>query len=367
MSHEPDTSQPLLLAPDNFTPRSRTPWAGTDIHRRYKQRVAQEEWIGESWEISCDPTFPSRIAGHSHFTGQTLQQVISAHAAAMISPDLAKREGGEASCSILVKLVNAAAPLSLQVHPSDDDPVLAPGECGKPESWLILHAEPGAGIYLGLKRPMSREAMRDALGNGRFSEADLHFVPVRENDYFEVTPGVMHAIGPGITMLEPQRIQFGKSGKTYRVWDWNRRYDARGHEDSVAGKPRELHVEQALRLIDPMVQHGPGFAASVMRQGTRVHPGKGVSLLTFPSNGNYRLCRAQMLPGAACRLEVLGGQGFATVTVLDGSLAIGDVKIPAGQSAFVPWAALPATVGTELGADFALITHAAIDLGFRAV
>lgn len=354
--------QPLLLAPDNFTPRSRTPWAGTDIHQRYKKRLSRQEFIGESWEISCDPAFPSRIAGDHPRAGETLQQVISAHPGEMISPTLAQKEGAQASCGILVKLINAASPLSVQVHPSDDDPTLGPGECGKPESWLILHAEPGAGIYVGLKRPMSREAMRDAIENGKFSEADLHFVPVRENDYFEVTPGVMHAIGPGITMLEPQRIQYGKGGKTFRVWDWNRRYDSRGHEDPVAGKPRELHVEQALRLVDPMVQHGPEFAASVMRHGTRTHPGKGLSLLTFPSNGNYRVCRAQALPGVSCRLEIAGGQGFATMTVLDGSLVMAGIKIPAGQSVFLPWGALPASLDTQLGADFVLVTHAGLDL-----
>ncbi len=352
--------QPLLLAPDNFTPRSRTPWAGTDIHARYKKLVSKEEWIGESWEISCDPAFPSRVAGDSPFSGQTLRQVIADYPDEAISPGLAKN----ASCDILVKLVNAAAPLSLQVHPADDDPMLAPGDCGKPESWLILHAEPGAGIYLGLKRPMTRAALREALGAGKLTGDDLHFVPVHENDYFEVSPGVIHAIGPGITMLEPQRIQPGKSGKTYRVWDWNRKYDASGQEDPVAGKPRELHVEQALRLFDPMTQHGPGFAASVMRQGTRSHPANGTSVLTFPANENYQVRRVQMLPGAACHVEVAGGEGFATMTILDGSVTAGGTRIPAGHSAFIPWAAFPFAVESALGTDFALVSHAGLDLRF---
>jgi len=363
-----DLRQPLLLAPDNFTPRSRTPWAGTEIHARYKKLVSKEEWIGESWEISCDPAFPSRVAEGSPFLGQTLQQVISEHPARAISPELAKKYGADASCPILIKLVNAAAPLSLQVHPADDDPMLAPDECGKPESWLILHAEPGAGIYLGLKRAMTRESMRESLRAGKFSGDDLHFVPVRENDYFEVSPGVVHAIGPGITMLEPQRIRSGRSGKTYRVWDWNRKYDTLGHEDPVAGKPRELHVEQALRLFDPTVQHGPGFAASVMRHGTRTHPAHGTSVLTFPANENYQVHRVQMLTGAACRLEVAGGQGFATLTVLDGAITAGGIRIPAGHSAFVPWAALPlnldASTDAPMGADFALVSHAALNLRF---
>ncbi len=270
--------------------------------------------------------------------------------------------GGEESCPILVKLINASSPLSVQIHPTDDDRDLKPNECGKPESWLILHAEPGAGIFIGLKRPWDRDSLRGALTNGKFSADDLQFVPVQEGDYFELSPGILHAIGPGITFLEPQRIQFGKSGKTYRVWDWNRRYNAQGFEDPVAGTPRDLHVDEALKLFDPAQQHGHEFAQATKRIASRSQPAKGLNVLNFPANENYAVCRIQMLPGATCRLEIIGGQGFATITVFDGSLTLGTVRIPAGQSAFVPWSALPATLESSLGTDFALVRHAALDI-----
>ena len=354
---------PLLLAPDNFTPRSRTPWAGQEIHARYKKNHSTEAWIGESWEISCDPDFPSQIVdAKGNPTGKTLQETISENPAAMISPQLAREWGREASCPILVKLVNASSPLSVQVHPTDDDLALKPNECGKPESWLILHAKPNAGIYIGLKRPWDKDSLRDALTTGKFSADDLQFVPVQEGDYFELTPGILHAIGPGTTILEPQRIKFGKGGKTYRVWDWNRRYNAHGYEDPLAGTPRELHVNEALTVFDPATQYGHEFAQSTKRTASRSHPAKGVNVLTFPTNENYAVRRIQMLPGATCHLKVLGGQGFATITVLDGSLNLGAVRIPVGQSAFVPWAALPASLESSLGADFALISHAALDI-----
>ncbi len=364
------TVLPLLLAPNNFTPRARTPWAGQDIYARYKKCVTTETSIGESWEVSCDPDFPSQIldASSGKPTGQTLQEAISADPEALISPRLARELGSDASCPLLVKLVNAASPLSVQIHPGDNFPELTPTECGKPESWLILHANPGCGIYIGLRRPWTAAALHSALGSGKFSGDDMYFIPVQEGDYFDLAPGILHAIGPGVTILEPQLIKFGKSGKTYRAWDWNRRYDARGMEDSVNGKARDLHVEQALKLFDPTLQHGPEFAGTTMRTATRSQPSAGVNVQIYPPNENYAVRRIQMLPGAAARLEIAAGQGFATVTVLSGNLTIGrksgeaGVKIPTGYSAFIPWAGLPCALDTSLGADFALITHAALDI-----
>lgn len=357
------TINPLLLAPDNFTSRRRTPWAGQDIHSRYKKLHTTETWIGESWEVSCDPDFPSQVVRpKGDPIHQTLQQAISANPEALISPLLAQNWGKDASCPILVKLINAASPLSVQVHPTDDNQDLKPNECGKPESWLILHAQPGSGIYIGLQRPWTKSSLREALTTGKFFAADLHFVPVQEGDYFELTPGVLHAIGPGITLLEPQRIKFGKSGKTYRVWDWNRRYDSNGNEDLIDGTPRDLHIDQALKLFDPAMQHGRDFARSTIRHGTRSHPAKDTNLLTYPSNENYTVHRLQMMPGAKCGLRAASGQGFAAITVLDGSLTIAATRIPTGQSAFVPWAAFPACLETSLGADFTLVSHAALDI-----
>ncbi|MEY4630938.1 MAG: hypothetical protein RIQ81_1058 [Pseudomonadota bacterium] len=366
-----DPAGPLLLAPDNFTPRTRTPWAGTQIHTRYKASYSPETHIGESWEVSCDPEFPSRVIAESASgvsgENQTLQDLIDKNPHAMISPELtgqAISEGSKPTCSILVKLVNAASPLSLQVHPDDHDPNLKPNECGKPESWLVLNASPDAGIYIGFKKPWSRDSLRDALAGGRISKDDLLFVPVRENDYFELGAGIVHAIGPGITLLEPQRILHGKSGKTYRLWDWNRRYDARGHEDPLAGKPRELHLDQALRCFDPSLQHGTAFAESVIRRPVRSHPASGVSVATWPANPDYQVHRITMLAESTCRVSPQRGQGYACLTVFSGSLDCGNVRVAVGRSAFLPWSALPCTFKSSIGSDFALVIHAALDVSF---
>jgi mannose-6-phosphate isomerase len=358
-----NSRRPILLAPDNFTPRTRTPWAGTEIHSRFKAVYSQETHIGESWEISCDPAFPSVIVDESDSrSDRTLQGMIDQDPTGMISPQLAWAASNGATCELLVKLVNAASPLSLQIHPDDNNQSLRPDECGKPESWLILHAQPGSGIYLGFKRPWTSDTLRTALQTGKFSAEDLFFIPVQENDYFEIGPGIVHAIGPGVTLLEPQRIRRGKSGKTYRMWDWNRRYDNNGHEDLIAGRPRELHIDQAMQCFDPTTQCGPQFAASLMRKAARQNPATGIHVSTWPANQNYQVHRIQMMADTDLRINVAKGEGYGGLTILSGSVDYNGTRLSSGTSAFMPWRSLPASLKTALGVDFALITHAAMSI-----
>src|SRR4051812_6984639 len=91
------TRGPVPLAADNFTPLARTPWAGDEIGQRYKARVsgAYGARIGESWEFSCDPAFPSRVRE----TGETLLSLIEAHPEAVLS------RAGPRACEVLVKLL----------------------------------------------------------------------------------------------------------------------------------------------------------------------------------------------------------------------------------------------------------------------
>jgi len=326
---------PILLAHDNFTPLTRTPWGGKEIWRRYKSHLAgtgEEQAIGESWEISCDPTFPSKISE----TEITLQEVIDAFPEEMLSPALVKH--GVKTCEILVKLLNAADPLSLQIHPEDGDGFLAPGECGKPESWLILHAEPGAGLYLGFSRAISRDGLREILSKpGDEAKEVLQFVPVKAGDYFEIAPGVPHAIGPGVTLLEPQRIRVGQSGKTYRVWDWGRVYNDKGFPDPVRGKPRELHLDAGLRLMDPMTQVGESFVASTRRLPRTHHPRPGFVWQEYPANPHFQVHVLRCEPRVEAVLEVV--HGYAVATQLEGKMRMkgGDGLVEElffGQSAF---------------------------------
>ena len=139
--------RPLLLRPDNFTPASRTPWGGRRIVETLKADAALEVPgpVGEAWELSVEPDFPSRLAD-----GPTLDEILRA------DPALLGAEAAVGSTALLVKLVDAADDLSVQIHPMDSDPALAPDESGKPEAWYIIDAEPGAGLYLGFRDGVSR-------------------------------------------------------------------------------------------------------------------------------------------------------------------------------------------------------------------
>ena len=344
---------PVLLRPDNFTPLTRTPWGGDAIGRLYKQVLVPEaagKRIGEAWEFSCDPAFPSRLAA----TGESLLDVVKRYPAAVLSP--AGVGSGQPLCEILVKLLDAAEPLSLQVHPDDGDSCLGPKECGKPESWLVLAAAPGAGIYIGFSRRLCRDELRAVLLEGQQKAAEiLQFVPVAKGDYFEIGPGVPHAIGPGVTLLEPQRIVLGRTGKTYRLWDWGRHYDSAGRLDPN-GQARPLHLDAALPLVDPDRQVGEAFVATLRRR-PRVWTAAGVSVQEFPANAYYQTLLVDLAAGACLRLAIEGGYG--ALIMLDGETTSGGQRLVAGQPALLPYAALPLAFTAVTRSTFAVIVPAA--------
>jgi mannose-6-phosphate isomerase class I len=276
------TIAPLLLRPDNFTPPSRTPWGGTRIRDRYKRWLplppppGATAVVGESWEISVEPDFPSRLER----TGEPLAEVLGRDLEASVGPEAAAVGG----CPLLVKLLDAAENLSVQIHPDDDFAGLDVAESGKPESWYILSAEAGAGLYLGLRDGVTEHALRHAIEADEDVSRLLFFTEVRAGDFFVIEAGTPHAVGRGLTLVEPQRVLPGRRGVTYRYWDWNRRYDGSGRPDP-AGAPRTLHLSQALAV-------------------TRWDAPRGQELLD-----RVRYRAGDPDPSAPARREPLGGEG----------------------------------------------------------
>jgi mannose-6-phosphate isomerase class I len=356
---------PVLLRPDNFTPLQRTPWAGTDIAERYKSGIVamNDTRIGESWEFSCDPSFPSRLVEGDY----TLEDFIRSFPEAVLSKKAVRRTGTR--CDILVKLLNAASPLSLQVHPDDGNTHLEREECGKPESWLVLHASPGAGLYLGFSRILTgAELMRRLRENDEVADM-LQFVPVKENDYFEIGPGVPHAIGPGVTLLEPQRVLFGKTGKTYRLWDWGRRYDDHGELDLEHGKPRTLHIEEGSRLLQPTQQTGMKFVDGLRRKPEISSPRTGIVCRRFPPNNHYKTVCIDIESGSSIPVKICDGYGavfaMSGVTAIQGQNRHNKLLVK-GQSALLPHAASPLEFTTndqESSLTVVIPSSARIDFG----
>lgn len=131
--------------------------------------------------------------------------------------------------TLLVKFIFTDAALSVQVHP--DDARAPAGHRGKNECWYILDAKPGATIAVGLKREMSVDRLRAAALDGSIEDC-LNLIEVAAGDFVSIPAGTIHAIGPGISLLEVQQ----NSDITYRLYDY--------------GRPRELHLEDALRVVN---------------------------------------------------------------------------------------------------------------------
>ncbi len=336
MTHGPP---PLRLASDNFTPPTRTPWGGTRIRERYKAGLDLPPGpavVGESWEISVEPSFPSVVAAGE----TTLAAEIAAAPEAWLGREIVARHGGQTP--LLIKLLDAAANLSVQVHPADGDPGLAPGESGKPEAWIILEAAAGAGLYLGFRDGVDRRAVEACIEAGEALDELMTRVPVGPGDGFIIAAGTPHAIGAGVTLIEPQIVSAGRRGITYRYWDWNRRYDRDGRLDA-AGEPRALHLERSLAVTSWDRPGGDAFVASCRAPRSVIEAGpversavvdwehfvaerwRGTGSLSVPACGTMQ--------ALTC---VGGGMGIQGQT--------GSLELTGGQSGVLPAAAGALTV-----------------------
>lgn len=138
---------------------------------------------------------------------------------------------------VLIKLIDAADNLSVQVHPSDEYALAHEGQYGKTEMWYVVDAAEGAGLYVGFKRSMTVAEVKAHIEANTLTDA-LNFFPVKAGDCFFIPSGTVHAIGKGCLIAEVQQ----NSNLTYRVYDYGR--------IGADGKPRALHVEKALAVLD---------------------------------------------------------------------------------------------------------------------
>lgn len=136
---------------------------------------------------------------------------------------------------ILIKFIDAKDDLSIQVHPNNTDSLKDEGQYGKTEMWYVMDAGPGAYLYYGFKREVSQEEFRRRVEDHTLPEV-LNAVPVHKGDMFYIPAGTIHAICKDILVAEIQQ----SSNVTYRVYDYGR--------TGADGKPRQLHVEQALEV-----------------------------------------------------------------------------------------------------------------------
>ena len=113
-------------------------------------------------------------------------------------------QAGAADHELLVKLLFTAERLSIQVHPDDAAARAIGHQRGKDEAWLVLDAEPGAVIGLGLRHQVSREELRAAALSGAIEQL-IDWRPVARGEIYYSPAGTVHAIGPGLTIMEIQQ------------------------------------------------------------------------------------------------------------------------------------------------------------------
>ena len=214
---------PLVMAP-SFRHGPDTPWGGHALKELFGKN-APDEITGESLEVSALPGHESRVA-NGEYAGKTLRDLFPLWGKSLTGLS-------RSSFPLLLKLLDTREPLSVQVHPDDSYALTHEGKPGKSEAWYILDAAPGAQLVYGIDT--HGESLRSVLDEGKL-ESSLCRTDVHAGDVFYIPAGTVHALGSGIRCYEIQQA----SDLTYRLWDWGR--------TGKDGKPRPLHIEQALSV-----------------------------------------------------------------------------------------------------------------------
>jgi mannose-6-phosphate isomerase len=272
-------------------------WGGRQLASRFGKSLPPKAQIGESWEIVDRPEAQSVIA-RGPLKGKTLHQLWTEHRSSIFG-DLP-----EASrFPLLIKLLDAHEKLSLQVHPPEQVAIKLGGE-PKTEFWYVAAAEPRAELLLGFCKPTAREQFENALREGTAADY-VQKISVKPGDAAFLPGGRLHAVSAGNLLIEIQQ----NSDTTYRVFDWNRVDDN--------GKPRQLHIKQALQSID----FNDVAPKLVEPQG---------ELLV-----RHELFEIKKWNLDSPREISVQGQ-FAIVCCLSGSLRCGDADLSAGGFCLVP-------------------------------
>jgi mannose-6-phosphate isomerase len=284
-------------------------WGGNRLKTEYGKKCDRPR-VAESWELSCHPGGLSLLRG----TKTTLRDWLAGREASLRGFGYANGEG----FPLIVKLIDAKERLSVQVHPGDDYARAHEGGAGKTELWYVMDHEPGAFVYLGFRRDVTKGEIRSASGAGSL-ESLLNRVEVRRGDVFFLPAGTVHAIGEGRLLAEIQQ----SSDLTYRLYDYGRA----GND----GKARELHVEKALDVMNTSATRWIPIHRRILMPATESrqvlvgsHSAFSVFEVDVPHHATFALCP----------------EGFTYLLIIDGNcslnLAGADYALAKGDGLFLP-------------------------------
>jgi mannose-6-phosphate isomerase len=289
-------------------------WGG----RRLKQVAPGETPVGEAWLVHEH----NRVQG-GRFDGQTLEALSTQLGANLLGVNAVARTGTR--FPLLLKLLDCADWLSIQVHPNDTQAVQleGAGHFGKTEAWHLLEVEPGAELIAGVKAGVSPAALATAIREGTVLEVAQRQT-VRAGDTIMMQAGTMHALGPGMLLYEVQQT----SDLTYRVFDWDR----------PASAGRALHIEQSVAVTTTnaaSVQHAPPLSGTTSFSGTTAQP-----LTTCP----YFILERLQSDGRTDLKSNTDSQSFHALTVTEGTAQL---RTHSGQLSLSPYETLivPAAFG----------------------
>lgn len=267
-------------------------WGGN----RFKSwgKEANSEIISECWELSFHKDGLCFIDSGIN-KGKYLKDVVTAD-------DLGSNVTKFPFFPVLIKLIDAKDDLSIQVHPSDEYALKNENSYGKTEMWYVLDATQDAKLYVGFKENMNKETVSKALNEGNLLSY-LNAFNVHRGDCFMINSGTIHAIGKGVCLIEIQQ----NSNLTYRLFDYNRL--------GKDGKPRELHLEKALKVID--------FNKYEISKGQDNCLGSCKYFTSYKMDSSIKKIEA---PNTT----------FISFTVIDGNGKVNDIEAKLGDTFFVP-------------------------------
>ena len=298
-------------------------WGGTLLKREYGKK-ADFDAIAESWELSVREGAVNLVE-NGEGKGRSLFACLAEMGFDAVQPGF---DGNV--FPLLIKLIDAESPLSVQVHPDDAYAKQHGVGNGKTEMWVVIDAKPGAELVMGLADGVGRAGFSIAVAEKRF-DGVMKRVPVKPGDVFFIPSGMLHAIGGGILIAEVQQ----NCDTTYRVWDYDRR--------DKDGNLRPLHIKEALDVVRPFAD---GECDTIRFEGkTTVLPGETLA--------NCRYFEVSRL-GVEGKTDLsVPADRFTHLLVLSGSVRVSGggetVDCSAGDSVLLPaGTASPTLDGTGL-------------------
>ena len=287
-------------------------WGGTRLKTDFG-KITDKEKAAESWELSTHPDGESVVSG-GEFDGMTLSQYIKANGG---DECIGTRAAEFDFFPILIKLIDAKDNLSIQVHPNDEYAMRVEGEYGKTEMWYVVDCDEDAKLIYGFNQDITRGEFLERINNNNLSPV-CNYVPVKKGDVFFIEAGTMHAIGKGILIAEVQQ----NSNTTYRVSDYGRL--------GADGKPRELHIKQAIEVTKTQKPTKPYGAVG--------------DVTLYPFGTVRELASCEYFTTELIHLDgnvgIYDNDSFISLLILDGATTLsytgGMMRLKKGDSVFVP-------------------------------